>query len=336
MEFTRLSELTGEPKWFDAVNRVIKVLDEQQSKTQLPGMWPTIVNASNADFTSDGGFTLGSMSDSTYEYFGKQYALLGGRDPIYRKMYEKSMETASKHALYRPSTPDNTDMLMAGFVRVEKQKIYLDPEMQHLSCYTGGMFALGGKIFQNDEHVEIGRKLANTCVWAYRVSPVGIMPEVSHLLNCKDKKTCKWDEKAWLDGIRLRTADSNEEKDPVKNIANLRLPTGFTSIEDRRYLLRPEAIESVFVMWRITGERQWQNAAWNMWTAIMKVTDTDIGNSALRDVSANPPPREDSMESFWMAETLKYFYLIFSEPSVISLDDWVFNTEAHPFKIPKP
>jgi len=37
-----------------------------------------------------------------------------------------------------------------------------------------------------------------------------------------------------------------------------------------------------------------------------------------------------------MAETLKYFYLVFSEPSVISLDDWVFNTEAHPFKIPKP
>jgi mannosyl-oligosaccharide alpha-1,2-mannosidase len=37
-----------------------------------------------------------------------------------------------------------------------------------------------------------------------------------------------------------------------------------------------------------------------------------------------------------MAETLKYFYLIFSEPNVISLDDYVFNTEAHPFKIPKP
>jgi mannosyl-oligosaccharide alpha-1,2-mannosidase len=41
----------------------------------------------------------------------------------------------------------------------------------------------------------------------------------------------------------------------------------------------------------------------------------------------------DSMESFWMAETLKYFYLIFSEPDVLSLDDWVFNTEAHPFRL---
>jgi mannosyl-oligosaccharide alpha-1,2-mannosidase len=36
-----------------------------------------------------------------------------------------------------------------------------------------------------------------------------------------------------------------------------------------------------------------------------------------------------------MAETLKYFYLVFSEPHVVSLDEWVFNTEAHPFRIPK-
>jgi mannosyl-oligosaccharide alpha-1,2-mannosidase len=33
-----------------------------------------------------------------------------------------------------------------------------------------------------------------------------------------------------------------------------------------------------------------------------------------------------------MAETLKYFYLIFSEPDIVSLDQWMFNTEAHPFK----
>lgn len=42
------------------------------------------------------------------------------------------------------------------------------------------------------------------------------------------------------------------------------------------------------------------------------------------------------MQSFWLAETLKYFYLIFSESDLVSLDDYVFNTEAHPFLIPKP
>jgi mannosyl-oligosaccharide alpha-1,2-mannosidase len=39
------------------------------------------------------------------------------------------------------------------------------------------------------------------------------------------------------------------------------------------------------------------------------------------------------MQSFFLAETLKYLYLLFSPPSVISLDEWVFNTEAHPLRI---
>jgi len=38
------------------------------------------------------------------------------------------------------------------------------------------------------------------------------------------------------------------------------------------------------------------------------------------------------MESFWMGETLKYFYLIFSDPDLINLDEYVFNTEAHPLR----
>ena len=41
---------------------------------------------------------------------------------------------------------------------------------------------------------------------------------------------------------------------------------------------------------------------------------------------------QDSEESFWLAETLKYFYLLFDEPDKWSLDDWVLNTEAHFFK----
>lgn len=39
------------------------------------------------------------------------------------------------------------------------------------------------------------------------------------------------------------------------------------------------------------------------------------------------------MQSFFLAETLKYLYLLFSPPSVIPLDEWVFNTEAHPIRI---
>ena len=39
------------------------------------------------------------------------------------------------------------------------------------------------------------------------------------------------------------------------------------------------------------------------------------------------------LQSFFLAETLKYLYLIFCDDDVMSLDEWVFNTEAHPLPV---
>jgi mannosyl-oligosaccharide alpha-1,2-mannosidase len=334
MEFTHLSQLTGDPKFYDAVARITRMLEQQQDKTKLPGMWPIVVNARKADLMRDTTFTLNSMADSTYEYLPKMHALLGGLDPVYRTMYEKAMDTAITHALFRPSTPSNSDLLASGSVSVDGASVSVVPELQHLSCYTGGMFALGSKLFGNASHGDIARKLTDTCVWAYKASPAGIMPEVSNLLKCANTTQCYWDEKAWHAGVASHS-DEKERPDPLTTIASSHLPQGFTSVPDARFLLRPEAIESVFILYRTTGDAKYQAAAWDMWTSIMRSTDTSLGNSALKDVMSDKPPRDDSMESFWMAETLKYFFLIFSESGVVSLDEWVFNTEAHVMRLPK-
>jgi mannosyl-oligosaccharide alpha-1,2-mannosidase len=71
-----------------------------------------------------------------------------------------------------------------------------------------------------------------------------------------------------------------------------------------------------------------------MFNNIDRATRTAIAHAAVHDVRQATPEKSDRMESFWLAETLKYFYLIFSEPDVVSLDEWVFNTEAHPLKRP--
>ena len=113
------------------------------------------------------------------------------------------------------------------------------------------------------------------------------------------------------------------------------LPPGIVEIADPRYNLRPEAIESLFVLYRITGDKALQDRAWKMFESISNATMTDIAYASIVDVTEQRPALIDSMESFWTAETLKYFYLIFSEPDVISLDDYVFNTEAHPLLRPK-
>ncbi len=60
-----------------------------------------------------------------------------------------------------------------------------------------------------------------------------------------------------------------------------------------------------------------------MFQSIENATKTDIANSAIDDVTRAIPAKTDRMESFWLAETLKYFYLVFSEPDLISLDDYV-------------
>jgi len=72
-----------------------------------------------------------------------------------------------------------------------------------------------------------------------------------------------------------------------------------------------------------------------MFNTIIENTKTEIAHASLDDCTVPNPPKANRMESFWLAETLKYFYLLFSEPDVVSLDDYVLNTEAHPLRRPK-
>ena len=60
-----------------------------------------------------------------------------------------------------------------------------------------------------------------------------------------------------------------------------------------------------------------------MFRAIEAATWTAHGHAAIRDVTARAPQLDDSMESFWLAETLKYFWLLFCEEGAWSLDEWV-------------
>ncbi|KAK4222505.1 glycoside hydrolase [Podospora fimiseda] len=341
LEFTRLSILTGDPKWFDASQRIIDALQEQQNTTALPGMWPVIVNARTMNFTEHPDYTIGAMADSLYEYLPKTWALVGGLLPAYRQMYETATNVIIQNNLFRPMLPDEKDVLISGLMNVRKRddgtvNKELRPEGQHLVCFAGGMLALGGKLVQNETHVENGRKVTEGCIWTYEHMPNGIMPETFRMHPCASVSHCPWDETVWWKGVLdregLHPEKDYSEVDAV--IASKRIPKGFTSVDDTRYVLRPEAIESVFILYRITGRKDLLETAWKMWEAIERNTKTELANSALENIliTDEKPKKSDSMESFWLGETLKYFYLIFSEPGVISLDEYVFNTEAHPLK----
>ncbi|KAK1972584.1 family 47 glycosyl hydrolase [Colletotrichum sublineola] len=447
-------------------------------------------------------YSMGGSQDSTYEYFPKEYLVLGGLEPKYKTMHIKTVEAVKKWLLYRPMVPKERDILFSAKVMTSgdpENDLRTEYEVTHLTCFIGGMFGLGGKIFDRPEDIEIAKKLTDGCVWAYESMPSGIMPEGATVVPCASTESCPWNETLWWehldpsadwrqsqvtaweerqrekkqkqqDELRKQSvergktdligSDSTEEsvekktapaktdsfadihvsKDEPKNLGSAKktkypapepglnkspsnvdehllkkrdpaphasqdprqvsakdaasnslknnldlnsagdtdsgpkdapvsggivgkikieeadeapdpkplsheeyvkeklelekIPPGFVNINARRYILRPEAIESVWYMYRITGDPEWQEKGWRMWEAIIKATRTEYGNSAIDDVLSNDPKPVDEMESFWVAETLKYFYLLFSTPDVISLDDWVLNTEAHPFRRP--
>ncbi|KAK4154304.1 glycosyl hydrolase family 47-domain-containing protein [Chaetomidium leptoderma] len=439
-----------------------------QKRDGLPNSAPAPVNAKGlpADWECvpqgltgggwGGSYSMGGSQDSAYEYFPKQYLMLGGLEPKYRTMHEKTADAVKEHLLFRPMAEGDPDVLFSAkafSTGGTAGKMSYEWEVTHLTCFLGGMFGLGGKIFDRPEDVEVGKKLTDGCVWAYESMPAGVMPEHSTVLPCKKPDDCQFDKAAWYasldpnaehresqmadyytrlaewkeqveelkkqdterrqaeerkrqaeavqkaaeDEERMRRLVDNttpvyegtpgqksepsspelKQKDTLpatgfqrrdqrdldasnqkpmselvlppapdkplthqeyvaQRLENENIPSGFVTLNDKRYILRPEAIESVWYMYRITGDPSWQEKGWRMFEAVVRTTQTDAGHSAIRDVTSKelPADKEDSMESFWLAETLKYFYLLFETPDVLSLDEWVLNTEAHPFRRP--
>ncbi|KAL2890873.1 glycoside hydrolase family 47 protein [Ceratocystis lukuohia] len=490
MEFTRLAQLTGEQKYYDAIARIVNEFEGLQDRgTAIDGLFPEKLDTSGCNKTAsreksqvaislegapvgfeasnqgktthelekreppalarpptekilaEGGekngedwdcvpqpltpvgfgrqsYGIGGSQDSTYEYFPKQFLLLGGLEPKYEKMHRKAMAGIKKHLLYRAMTNDSSDILFPAKVTTGQHgqgDISIEYEVTHLGCFVGGMFGMGSKIFQEPEELEMAKKLTNGCVWAYGSTTSGIMPEGATVVPCDSMDECPWNQTKWHEHLdrnweyrekqvdlweqqkalflqqRASSEDSNLAKrtaphalgangaslDPSSpsavpavegsigedqtdeastlekemintighrpqghdeyvrmRIAQERFPPSFVTINSAQYILRPEAIESVWYMYRITGDKEWMEKGWKMWEAVIPLVKTEFGHSALNNVLTSRPQQIDGMESFWLAETLKYFYLLFSEPDVISLDEWVLNTEAHPFKRP--
>jgi len=102
------------------------------------------------------------------------------------------------------------------------------------------------------------------------------------------------------------------------------------SIVDDGYVLRPEVIESAYYLYQFTGDERYREMGRTFLSSLIRCCRVDAGYAALSKV--DPPKQRDQMQSFLLAETLKYLYLLFAEPGTVKLEKQVFNTEAHAFQ----
>jgi len=314
MEFAALSARTGDARYGAAAQKTIDLLDSLHAPH---GLYPIYINPTTGSFAPS-KVTLGAMGDSAYEYFFKMWLLTGRRSAQLQRMYRESMNGVLDVLLRR--TRDDlgghaylADLLDPPARGAHGESNRMEHKMDHLVCFVAGMLALGveeGIVPRGSDeasrHMSAARDLMRTCFDSYSRSPSGLGPEVM-----------------------------------VFSAAGMGAGEPF-------YKLRPEMVESLFIMWRVTKEPQYREWAWQAFQAMERHTRVPGGGHAeLRDVRSAAPGaqgRADKMESFWLAETLKYLYLIFSDESKLPLgrgrqgqeqqpgEFFVFNTEAHPIK----
>jgi mannosidase alpha-like ER degradation enhancer 2 len=96
------------------------------------------------------------------------------------------------------------------------------------------------------------------------------------------------------------------------------------------YQLRPEIIESAYYLAFYTKDSRYQEMGSTFLLSLVRYCKTDAGFAALSNVETKA--KKDSMESYFLAETLKYLYLLFAPRDTLDLNKVVFNTEAHPLR----
>jgi Glycosyl hydrolase family 47 len=97
------------------------------------------------------------------------------------------------------------------------------------------------------------------------------------------------------------------------------------------YALRPENIESAYYLYHFTEKPEYLEMGKDYFESIVKYCRNDVGYSTLKSVITKE--QGNMMHSFFLAETLKYCYLIFAPQNTIDFNKTLFNTEAHPLKI---
>lgn len=326
LEFKYLAKLTGEKYFWDKAEKVMQVVDDNGVKD---GLVPIYINADTGHFNGD-NIRLGSRGDSYYEYLIKQYLQTEKAEPIYLDMWQDTLKGVRKHLV--------TYTEPSGFTIIGERQSglhgKLTPKMDHLVCFMPGTIALAatgglseaeakklpGWNKQNEADMKLARELMQTCWGMYKWMATGLAAEITYF-NIAEPPATESASHVSPPDVFSSDPDATWRKD--FDVHSL----------DRHNLQRPETVESLFYMWRITGERKYRDWGWEMFKSFMNYTAVEDGGgfTSLSNANEIPPTTRDNMESFWLAETLKYFYLLFSPDDLLPLDKVVINTEAHPF-----
>ena len=293
VEFRHLAHHTRTPRFEDKAMRPLQLM-RHRSSSAWNGLYPIKVDIQSGAF-ADSQITFGALGDSFYEYLLKVWIQGGKKEAWLREMYDTAMDGVVGHLL-QASAPSGLAFLADWNGNSVVRK------MDHLVCFMPGALALGahtdprGKDSPRAKRdLAVAKALMYTCYQMYARMRSGISAEY----------------------VEFPATATND----------------FVVTSAPFYILRPETAESLFVLGQLTGDPIYRDWAWEIYQSIDKHCRTPTAYGALRQVQDPAAGVDDRMESFFLAETMKYLYLAQDPDHSIDLDKYVINTEAHPTKI---
>ena len=295
LEWIALSYRTGDPSYASLVRRSMSAVVDRAVQNSI-GLVPIYIDPDSGKF-GQAHVTFGAMGDSFYEYLLKMY-VQSNRGPRDQKFYDYWLVTMDQ-MIDRLATKTSPSELLYIDEWKGNRKL---KKMDHLVCFVPGMLALG---------------LIN--------APEGMGDPI--------------------EGRREKYLNAAEGIAEFCYRMYENQPTGlapeFVKIVDGHdmqpgaphNLLRPETVESLMLLWRLTKKEKYRDWGWSIFQAFERHCRSEVGYAGVKDVRKVPAQKDDTQQSFFLAETLKYLYLLFSPDDVVPLDEWVFNTEAHPLHI---
>jgi mannosyl-oligosaccharide alpha-1,2-mannosidase len=299
LEFKYLAKLTGEKNYWDKVEKVMEIVDDNNAEA---GLVPIFIFATTGKFHGS-NVRLGSRGDSYYEYLIKQYLQTNRKEEVYNEMWKETLQGIRKHLV--------TYTEPSGYTIIGERPSGLDgklsPKMDHLVCFLPGTIALAATnglteaearklptwTKQHDEDMKLARELTQTCWGMYKYMATGLAAEITYFKvgNPPAPETASHSPPKDFDPDP--NASWREDFDVHTN--------------DVHNLQRPETVESLFYMWRITEDVQYRDWGWEMFTSFMNYTAVEDkgGFTSLTDANVIPPKVKDNMESFWLVSTKK-------------------------------
>ncbi|KAJ5751806.1 Mannosyl-oligosaccharide 1-2-alpha-mannosidase [Penicillium odoratum] len=296
-------------KALDLADRLLSAYD---TKTGIPYASVNIGTRKGLPSHTDGGASS-TAEAATLQLEMKYLAQLTGQEVYWRKA-EHIMEVLDGHRMQDGLLPIFVNPHTGSFHTKKSASVVavtptmgiggkLSPKMDHLVCYLPGSIAIGATegrteaeacklpswSAQKERQMELARELMKTCWAMYAVTESGLAPEISWFEADSDelKPNSRSSSRPW--------PRSSNKKDSWKQDFNIR-PA------DAHNLQRPETVESLFLMFRVTNDPIYRKWGWEIFKAFQKHTLVPDGEgyTSLHDVTQTTPSQRDNMESFWL------------------------------------